>query len=126
MIFVLVVMAMVLAIMVLVMSIVVVVASIMVMVTATAAATTRGGHHNCDVVGSNVTAPPSAKTLPATLTPVVTVSLVNAIRFPAKAVPVPRVDELPTCQHTLPARAPFARTTDDLLPVVSVLPIWKM
>src|SRR5258706_4204240 len=50
---------------------------------------------------SNVTAPPSAKTLPATLTPVVTVSLVNAIRFPAKAVPVPRVDELPTCQNTL-------------------------
>src|SRR5882762_1683973 len=74
---------------------------------------------------SSVTAPPSAKTLPITLTPVVTVSLVKAIRFPTKAVAVPRVEELTTCQNTLPARAPLARTTEELLAVVSVLPIWK-
>src|SRR5258708_4773134 len=74
---------------------------------------------------SSVTAPPSAKTLPITLTPVVTVSLVKAIRFPTKAVAVPRVEELPTCQNTLPARSPLARATEELLAVVSVLPICK-
>src|SRR5258708_5527951 len=121
---------MVLAIMVLVTSIVVIVAGVMVMSPATAAnpttaPRTRGGRRNCDVVGIQCHCTAERKNPAATLTPVVTVSLVNAIRFPAKAVPVPRVDELPTCQNTLPASAPLARTTDDLLPVVSVLPIWK-
>jgi hypothetical protein len=34
---------------------------------------------------------------------------------------VPSVAELPTCQNTFPAVAPLARTTEDLLAVVSVL-----
>src|SRR4029077_17191379 len=70
-------------------------------------------------------APVSAMTRPVTLAPVVTVSLVLARMLPSKAVFVPRVAELPTCQNTLPAVAPLARTTEELLAVVSVLPILK-
>ena len=72
-----------------------------------------------------VTAPVSAKTRPVTLAPVVTVSLVFARMLPSKAVFVPRVAELPTCQNTLPDVAPLARRTEDLLAVVSVLAILK-
>ncbi len=72
-----------------------------------------------------VTAPVSAKTRPVTLTPVVTVSLIFARMDPSKAVFVPRVAELPTCQNTFPAVAPLARTTEELLAVVSVVPILK-
>jgi len=36
---------------------------------------------------------------------------------------VPREAELPTCQNTFPAVAPFAKTTEELLAVVRVLPI---
>jgi hypothetical protein len=46
--------------------------------------------------------------------------------FPAKFVVVPSVAELPTCQKTLSPSPPFVKTTDELLAVVSVLPIWKM
>ena len=49
---------------------------------------------------SIVTAPVSAITLPDTLTLVVTVMLASARMFPANAVPVPSVAELPTCQKT--------------------------
>src|SRR5438309_2001860 len=66
---------------------------------------------------SRVTAPVSAKTLPATLVPVVTVSLMCARMLPTKTVLVPRVAELPTCQNTFPAVAPLARTTEELLAV---------
>ena len=73
----------------------------------------------------SVTAPVSAKTRPVTLAPVVTVSLIFARTDPSKAVFVPRVAELVTCQNTIPAVAPLARTTEELLAVVSVLPILK-
>ena len=69
----------------------------------------------------SVTAPVRAKTRPVTLAPVVTVPLIFARMLPAKAVFVPSVAELPTCQNTFPAVAPLARTTEDLLAVVSVL-----
>src|SRR6266446_1985693 len=70
-----------------------------------------------------VTAPVRAKTRPVTLAPVVMVSLIFARMLPAKAVLVPSVAKLPTCQNTFPAVAPLARTTEDLLAVVSVVPI---
>ncbi len=47
---------------------------------------------------SRVTAPLRAKTLPTTVTPVVTVMEVNARMFPLKFELVPRVAELPTSQ----------------------------
>jgi hypothetical protein len=51
---------------------------------------------------------------------------VNAMIFPLKIEFVPRVAELPTCQKTLQALAPFARTTWLPLPVISVDVIWKI
>jgi hypothetical protein len=72
---------------------------------------------------SNVTAPPRARTRPWTVAPVSNVIEVVAMIVPAKFVVVPRVAELPTCQKTLHACAPFSRTIalDDA--VVSVEPI---
>ena len=52
----------------------------------------------------SVTAPVRAKTRPVTLAPVVTVSLIFARMLPSKAVFVPSVAELPTCQNTFPDR----------------------
>src|ERR1700719_171443 len=75
---------------------------------------------------SSVTAPVSAKIRPSTLAPVLTVSLTLARMLPTRMVLVPTVAELPTCQNTFPAIAPLARTTEELLAAVSVLPIWKM
>ena len=78
---------------------------------------------------SNVTAPPrpvvfSAATLPGTMVALVfTVTLVAAKIVPKKLVPVPRVAELPTWKNTLQGKPPFIMTTDELLAVVSVLPI---
>jgi hypothetical protein len=48
---------------------------------------------------------------------------ISARIFPMKAEPVPRVAELPTCQKTFAASAPFMAATTLLLAVVSVLPI---
>ncbi len=75
---------------------------------------------------SNVTAPFRASTLPSTFTPVVTVMDVSAMMFPLNTEFVPRVAELPTCQKTLQAEAPLARTMWLPLPVMSVDEIWKM
>jgi hypothetical protein len=85
----------------------------------------NGGAATVITLSSSVTAPVSAKTRPVTLVPVVTVSLAFARMLPTKTVSVPRVAELPTCQNTFAAVAPLARTTDESLAVVSVLPIWK-
>jgi len=74
---------------------------------------------------SIVTAPFLASALPSTPAPVVRVMLVSARIFPTNAVPVPRVAELPTCQKTLHRSPPLIMPTDELLAVVSVLPIWK-
>jgi len=76
---------------------------------------------------SNVTAPLSAMARPFKIDdPVVMVMEVLAMMVPWKAVFVPRVAELPTCQSTLSAEAPLISVTLELLAVVSVLPIWKM
>lgn len=58
--------------------------------------------------------------------PVVRVMEVNARMFPWKAVFVPRVAELPTCQKTRHGCAPLITNTLELLAVVRVLAIWKM
>src|ERR1017187_626255 len=57
--------------------------------------------------------------------PVVSVMLVNAIRFPWNDVEVPSVAELVTCQNTLQALARLLSTTRERLAVVSADPIWK-
>jgi hypothetical protein len=75
---------------------------------------------------SIVTAPFRARALPGEmLAAVVSVMLVRARMFPANAVPVPSVAELPTCQNTLQLDPMLLMTTLALLAVVSVLPIWK-
>jgi hypothetical protein len=51
---------------------------------------------------------------------------VSARMLPAKSVFVPRVAELPTCQKTLHGSALLITSTEALLAVVRVLPIWKM
>lgn len=66
------------------------------------------------VLADNVTAPFLASTRPFTTAPVFTVIDVNASMLPWNEDPVPSVAELPTCQNTLHARAPFMRAT--LLP----------
>ena len=78
-----------------------------------------------NVLVFNVVAPLSANARPETVVPVFTAMLVNARRFPTKRVPVPSVAELPTCQYTLQGEAPLIRSTEALLAVVSVLPIWN-
>ena len=75
---------------------------------------------------SMVTAPFSAIARPfVSEEPVVIVMEEKAMMVPWKAVFVPNVAELPTCQKTLPADAPLVNVTLELLAVVSVLPIWK-
>ena len=75
---------------------------------------------------SIVTAAVCARALPDTLAPVFNVMLASARIFPANAVVVPSVAELPTCQNTLHGFPPLIITTEELLAVVSVLPIWKI
>jgi len=54
-----------------------------------------------------VTVPVRAKTRPVTLAPVVMVSLIFARMLPAKAVLVPSVAKLPTCQNTFLPSLPW-------------------
>jgi len=75
---------------------------------------------------SNVTAPFRANTLPSTLAPVVSVADVKARIFPLKVEFVPSVAELPTCQKTLQAWAPFTRLTLLAPAVISVEAVLKM
>ena len=80
------------------------------------------------VLVSSVTAPLRAKALPSVMVaPVFIVMLASARMWPTKAVPVPTVAELPTCQKILQSGVEPALmvTTDEALAVVSVLPIWK-
>jgi hypothetical protein len=55
--------------------------------------------------------------------PVFRVMLVRARIFPWNVVVVPRVAELPTCQNTFESVKLLLKITDELLAVVSVLPI---
>ena len=73
-----------------------------------------------------VTAPLRASTRPCTVTPVFTVADVSAMIVPEKSEYEPRVAELPTCQKTLHACAPFSRSTVLLEAVINVDPAWKM
>ena len=67
-----------------------------------------------------------AKALPQPmLAPLFIVILVSARIFPLNVVVVPRVAELPTCQYTFLSVRLLVKTTEELLAVVSVLPIWK-
>ena len=78
------------------------------------------------VLVSIVTAPVSARALPQPMVaPVFRVMLVSARIFPWNEVVVPRVAELPTCQKTFESVKLLLKTTDELLAVVSALPIWK-
>ena len=84
-------------------------------------------HCECVIVlVSRVTAPLRASARPSMVAPVVAVIDVRAMMFPRKAVPVPKVAELPTCQKTLHAWAPPIRFTLLFEPVVRVEAIWKM
>jgi hypothetical protein len=60
---------------------------------------------------SSVTAPLRANTRPLTSAPVFRVIDVRARIDPAKLLVVPSVAELPTCQNTWQACAPFSNTT---------------
>ena len=77
------------------------------------------------VLVSRVTAPFRARARPFTLAAVTSVMLVNARIFPTNDVPTPIAAELPTCQNTLHEEPPLITATDELLPVVSVLPVLK-
>lgn len=81
------------------------------------------------VLVSNVTAPFRARARPQlSVAPVFSVMLVRATIFPSKAVVVPRVADLPTCQNKPSLFGPearFSNTTDESDAVVRVLPIWK-
>jgi hypothetical protein len=74
---------------------------------------------------SIVTAPFRARALPGMLALVFSVMLVRARMFPANAVSVPSVAELPTCQNTLQLDPALLMRTLEWLAVVSVLPILK-
>ena len=78
------------------------------------------------VLESSVTAPLRANTLPRSVAPVSSVAEASAMIVPTKLLVVPRVAELPTCQKTLHACAPFSSTT--LLPEaeIKVEPAWKI
>src|ERR1039458_1082777 len=79
------------------------------------------------VLVSMVTSPFRARALPHWIVEwVLSQTLVSATIFPAKAVPLWSIADLPTCQYTpLPAPA-FSTTTEELAAVVRPLPIWKM
>ena len=74
------------------------------------------------VLVSMVTAPVLAKTRPVTFALVVSVIDVDARIEPLNWVVVPSVAELPTCQNTLHACAPFSRATTLPDAVVNVDP----
>jgi hypothetical protein len=65
-----------------------------------------------------------AKALPQPMVaPLFRVMLVYARMFPSNAVVVPRVAELPTCQNTFESVKLLLKITEELLAVVSELPI---
>ena len=78
------------------------------------------------VLVSSVTAPVRANVRPNTRAPVVNVMLTCARMLPMKAVPVPSVAELPTCQKTLQLGALAMNSTRAFDEVVSVLPVLKI
>jgi hypothetical protein len=78
------------------------------------------------VLESIVTAPFIANARPSSVAPVSSVTDWVAMIVPAKSVDVPNVADAVTCQNTLHAWAPFSKTTDAEVPVMSVEPAWKI
>src|ERR1035437_1491516 len=78
------------------------------------------------VLVSSVTAPLRASNWPLTVALVVAVIEVKARIVPSKCEDMPRVAEVPTCQNTFAACAPFIRTTLLLAAVIKVDAAWKM
>ena len=74
---------------------------------------------------SSVTEPLRASARPSMFVPVVTLIEVRAMMVPTKVELVPRVAELPTCQNTLHAEAPFVRSTRLEEAVVRASGIWN-
>ncbi|MCU1595991.1 MAG: hypothetical protein JWO12_3383 [Frankiales bacterium] len=74
---------------------------------------------------SRVTAPLRASRRPLTDKPVLAVTEVRASTVPRKVLLVPNVAELPTCQKTEHALAPFTSTTWLADAVMRVLALWK-
>ena len=75
---------------------------------------------------SKVTAPLRARMRPLLVAPVLSVILESASKLPIKAVVVPNVAELPTCQNTLQLWPPLITCTAAPLAVVNALPTWKI
>ena len=71
-------------------------------------------------LSSRVTPPLRASTRPRTVAPVFSEMSERAMRLPWKAVVVPMVAELPTCQKTLHGDAPLTSCTELADAVVSV------
>src|ERR1019366_904719 len=107
-----------------VVAVVVVVVAVVVVVVAVGADARQVG--TVIVLESNVTAPLRARTLPWTVAPVFSVAEVSARIVPTKLLVVPSVAELPTCQKTLHACAPFSSTTRLPEAVIKVEPAWKI
>ena len=75
---------------------------------------------------SSVTAALSAMARPVTIdAPVFSVTEVFAMIVPLKAVLVPSVADVPTCQKTFFAEAPLINCTLELVAVMSVVGIWN-
>ena len=72
------------------------------------------------------TRPPFRPPPAPTDAPVFIVTLTRAIRSPWSEVPVPIVADVPTAQYTAQPAAPSVSVTRAPVPVVSVVPIWKM
>jgi len=77
------------------------------------------------VLVSRVTAPLRARRRPWIVAVVVALIDVRARTVPTNVEAVPRVAELPTCQYTLHASAPFNSTTELADAVMSVLAAWN-
>lgn len=78
------------------------------------------------VLVSKVTSPVLASNLPSTTALVPRVILVDARIVPWKLDPLPSVAELPTCQKTLHACAPFSKIISLAEADVSPEPAWKI
>jgi hypothetical protein len=75
------------------------------------------------ILESNVTDPRKANTPPFETAAVSSVTEIAARIVPAKALPVPRVAEEPTCQYTMHGKAPPPNTIFEPEAETKVLPI---
>jgi hypothetical protein len=78
------------------------------------------------VLASSVTAPFRTRTRPWTVAPVFSVAEVSAMMVPTKVLAELSVAELPTCQNTLQAWAPFSSCTTLFDATTRSDDAWKM